>query len=388
MQVHGRGVSCVPDAVERDMMKSAQTAWTFGACFAVSLTGIANGDPVVDGNLDAIYGAPSVLQNTQTNFGDNTDGDIGNANGSELNVGDAMIRDGVLYIMLAGNLEANFNKLDIFIDAREGGQNTLRNDNPDVNYDGLNRMGPDPDDPTSVGLTFEEGFEPDLFVTIGGGLIKGKEGEEYVFYADAAELRSEGGGNGTYLGSGGAGPDGVLEGSNGITIAVDNSNIGGVSWGTGISCGEGVTTGVELGVPLFLFDWDGKHSITSARVCAFVNSADHDYVSNQVLGGIGGGDNFGEPRSINFNTATGNQFFATGGVADPCPEVAGACCTDFTCSVGSEEACLDLGGTYLGDSSTCDDEPCAEECPSDITGDGAVDVTDLLQLIADWNCGL
>ena len=34
-------------------------------------------------------------------------------------MGDAMIRDGVLYIMLAGNLESNFNKIEVFIDARE-----------------------------------------------------------------------------------------------------------------------------------------------------------------------------------------------------------------------------------------------------------------------------
>ena len=171
-------------------------------------------------------------------------------------------------------------------------------------------------------------------------------------------------------------------------IAVDNSNVGGVSWGTGISCGEGVTTGIEVGIPLYLFDWDEPQNVEDATICAFVNSADHDYVSNQVLGGIGGGDNFGEPRALDFNTIDGDQFFVAGGVAEPCPDVSGACCVDFECSITSEEACLDLGGAYLGDSSSCDNGACAEECPSDVTGDGAVDVSDLLQLIADWNCGL
>ena len=370
------------------MLKSSKSIRTLGAILALPCAGIVSGDPVVDGSLDAIYGGPSVVQNTQTNFGDNDDPDIGVANGSELNMGDAMIRDGVLYIMLAGNLESNFNKVEVFIDARDGGQNMLRNDNPDVNYNGLNRMGPNPDDPKGVGLTFDEGFAPDLYVTLGGGLTKTKEGEVYVFYADAAELRTEGGGNGAYLGSGGAGPDAVLEGSNGISIAVNNSNVGGVSWGTGISCGDGVTTGIEIGVPLYLFDWDGPQNVEDAAICAFVNSSNHDYVSNQVLGGIGGGDNFGEPRLVDFNTVDGDQFFVAGGVAEPCPDVVGACCTGTDCSIGTEEDCLDLGGSYLGDSSSCDDEPCAEDCPSDVTGDGAVDVTDLLQLIADWNCGL
>ena len=370
------------------MLKSSKSICTLGAFAILPCVGIATANPIVDGSLDSIYGGPSVLQNTQTNFGDNSDGDIGLANGSELDMGDAMIRDGVLYIMLAGNLESNFNKIEVFIDAREGGQNVLRNDNPDVNFDGLNRMGADPNDPKGSGLTFDDGFAPDLYVTLGGGLTKTKEGEVYVFYADAAELRTEGGGNGAYLGSGGAGPDGMLDGSNGIMIAVDNSNVDGVSWGTGISCGEGVTTGIEIGVPLYLFDWDAPQNVEDAAICAFVNASDHAFVSNQVLGGIGGGDNFGEPRLIDFNTVPGNQFFVAGGVAEPCPDVSGACCTDTDCSVGSEEYCADLGGTYLGDSSTCDDQPCAEDCPSDVTGDGAVDVTDLLQLIADWNCGL
>ena len=54
---------------------------TVGACLAhfvmLPCVGIATANPVVDGSLDSIYGGPSVLQNTQTNFGDNTDGDIG-----------------------------------------------------------------------------------------------------------------------------------------------------------------------------------------------------------------------------------------------------------------------------------------------------------------------
>lgn len=354
-----------------------------------AFTSLSSGGVLVDGSLESIYGGPSAVQDTQTNFGDNSDDDLGTANGSELNVGDAMIRDGVLYIMLAGNLESNFNKLEIFIDARDGGQNMLRNDNADVNYNGLNRMGPDPDDPKGLGLTFDTDFEADFYITLGGGLVKGDTGEEYAFYADAAELWTEGTGAGGYLGSGGAGADGVLVSSSGVQIAVNNSNVEGVSWGTGISCGEGVTTGIEIGVPLYLFNWDASDPvITEAKVCAFVNSGGHDYLSNQLLGGIGGSDNLGEPRAVNLADIDADQFFVSNGVATPCGDVFGACCIDFECSVLSEEACLANGGTYQGDSSSCDDGACAEDCASDITGDGQVDVSDLLQLIADWNCGL
>jgi len=122
------------------MLQISKSTRILGVFVSMSLAGICHGNPVVDGTLDGIYGAPSTVQNTQTNFGDNSLDSIDEANGSELNVGDAMIRDGVLYIMLAGNLESNFNKLEIFVDARLGGQNTLRNDNPDVNFNGLNRI--------------------------------------------------------------------------------------------------------------------------------------------------------------------------------------------------------------------------------------------------------
>ncbi|MCL6476760.1 MAG: PEP-CTERM sorting domain-containing protein, partial [Firmicutes bacterium] len=34
-----------------------------------------------------------------------------------------------------------------------------------------------------------------------------------------------------------------------------------------------------------------------------------DYVSNQVLAGIGGGGNLGEPRLVNFSNIPGDQYF-------------------------------------------------------------------------------
>ena len=64
---------------------------------------------------------------------------------------------------------------------------------------------------------------------------------------------------------------------------------------------SGGTTGIEISIPLVLFNWDGKASnIKSAKVCAFMNNGDHTYVSNQVLGGLEGSPNLGEPREVNF----------------------------------------------------------------------------------------
>ena len=66
-------------------------------------------------------------------------------------------------------------------------------------------------------------------------------------------------------------------------------------------------------------------------------------------------------------------------------------------------SCIDCGGEYLGDGTTCDGEPCAPQCEGDYNGDGETnvsdlltviggwgnpyDVSDLLLVISDWNCG-
>ncbi len=45
------------------------------------------------------------------------------------------------------------------------------------------------------------------------------------------------------------------------------------------------------------------------EVSAFINGAGHDFLSNQVLAGIDGGDNLGEPRLVNFGDIPGDQYF-------------------------------------------------------------------------------
>ncbi|MEJ5253614.1 MAG: hypothetical protein HPY54_07030 [Chthonomonadetes bacterium] len=252
--------------------------------------------PVIDGSLDADYRVLAV-QDTQTGFGDSNLGQVDYANGSELDVAYGVVKDGWLYLLLAGNLESNFNKLEIFFDTRPGGQNRLRGDNPDVDFNGLNRMG---DDGSGNGLTFDPAFEADFWVGVTGG------GAPYRLYANYAELGSPG--VGLYLGNTGAASDGELvDGNNpfGIRVTIDNSNTGGVTGGTGIGNGTGVTTGVELAIPLSAIG-----SPTGPfKVCVFINGLSHDYLSNQVLAGIGGGGNLGEPRLVNFGNIPGEQYF-------------------------------------------------------------------------------
>jgi len=272
---------------------------------AATLSAAVFAQPTIDGTRDALYYGLIVEQNTQTGFGDSNLGQVDYANGSELDAAYsyADMTNQILYLFLAGNLESNFNKLEIFFDTVAGGQNRLRGDNSNVDFGGLNRMG---DDGSGNGLRFDTGFEADYWIGITGG------GNPYALYANWAQLLTLGGGPGYYLGTTGAASNGILSGGfnpHGIRVTINNSNTGGVTAGTGTvppGVGASVTTGVELAIP---FAAIGIMGATVIKVTVFINGAGHDFVSNQVLAGIGGGGNLGEPRNVNFGNIPGDQFF-------------------------------------------------------------------------------
>lgn len=260
---------------------------------------------IVDGQLDGSYGPPIVTQTTQTQFGDSNLGAIDAANGSELDVAHGYVSGGVLYLFLGGNLETNFNKLELFIDGIAGGQNKLRGDNPDVDFNGLNRLG---DDGSGNGLTFDAGFEPDFYITLTNG------GGPTQVFSNFAELLTGGGGSGGYLGQATPGSGTLSGGTNpfGIELTVDNSNTGGVSSGCDASSGAGVSTGIELAIPLAAIG----NPTGCITVSAMINGSGHDFLANQVLGPLPVGTcNLGEPRAVNFETLAGSQYFTV------CPPV-------------------------------------------------------------------
>src|SRR3954466_10097271 len=89
---------------------------------------IARAAVTVNGLLDADYGTPVATQTVNTAFGDNspaTGSTNGNtSNGSELDAVYAVVQAGTgkLNLFFAGNVETNFNHLNIFIDdGRTGG---------------------------------------------------------------------------------------------------------------------------------------------------------------------------------------------------------------------------------------------------------------------------
>jgi hypothetical protein len=331
---------------------------------ALGVASAAQAQITLDGVADKAYGAAIAVLNTQTQFGDSNLGLVDSANGSELDAMYARIENGVLYMVLAGNLESNFNKLEIFVDGVAGGQNQLRGNNPDVDFNGLNRMG---DDPATlkvvVGLTFDAAFSPDLWVSLTCG------GTPFAVYMNQAQLLTKGAGTGGYLGTGGAGATGATTFKSGFGFGIDNSNVAGVPGGTDVDAGSGATvaTGVEIRIPLSAIP---GYTSGDIKVMAFINGGGHDYSSNQYLPGLGGGPNLAEPRLINLEIIPGEQFAtisAGGGGGGNCP-------SDFDAdgSVGAADLATLLnawGSSAAG---------------QDLDGDGSVGAPDLAALLNAW----
>ncbi len=197
---------------------------------------IADGAITLNGQRDTVYGSvdPTINAGTweqtqlYTNFGNSDLGEVGNANGSEIN-NISLARDSqYLYVFIGGNLRTDFSKLSLFFDTIDAqGQNTLRNNNPGVDFNGLNRMGgPATEGP---GLTWDPAFAPDFWMSI--------TGNGTALFVNYAELTTAGGGFGTYIGSGGYGvTGGTLNFSGGapagplqeLRATIDNSNTLGI----------------------------------------------------------------------------------------------------------------------------------------------------------------
>jgi len=261
------------------------------------ITQLAGAQVVVDGLVDPGYGAPKSVQQNATGFGDNNDPSPLTANGSEIDAAYGTVSNGRLYVMLSGNLETNFNKLEVFIaSGAPGGQNTLGT--LPNNQGGFNNM---------AGLTFDTGFNAThwISVTTGGGPTQ--------VFVDSANLTT---GAANFAGQTVPGV-GLLTGGNGgptIEATTNNSNITGVTAATAPNDAAAVLTGVEVSIALADIGYTGGNILVSA----FVNGANHDYASNQWagslpagtgnLGGNGSGLFTGNLAGINLNNFAGNQY--------------------------------------------------------------------------------
>lgn len=261
--------------------------------------------PVVNGTLAGDgYGSAAAVQAVETGFGDNM---------SELDAAYCTLTGTRLYLLLTGNLEANFNKLEIYIDSRAGGENVLS---------GL--PGNDGTGFKTPGFTFDAGFAADYHVIVRNGFSPGARFDLDFAALGTPNFSSYGD---VFAGSlTGSGLTGLGLNTQPIEVAFDNGNLAGVAGGTGpanANDAAGVQTGIELSFALADLGYTGGE----IKICAFINGSGHDYASNQFLGALAppqgnlGGDGTGVYNGtigqLNLNNFAGEQYFRCAGLPVP-----------------------------------------------------------------------
>jgi hypothetical protein len=102
----------------------------------------------------------------------------------------------------------------------------------------------------------------------------------------------------------------------GVGVAFDRTNTGGVLGGTNAAnqvAAAAVTTGIELAIPLSAL---GNPNQSEILVSAMINGSNHDYLSNQFLGGLTPPQgNLGGDGAGGFNGTVGQLDLANGAYA-------------------------------------------------------------------------
>lgn len=197
----------------------------------IDVSSIPNAAIVVDGTADAGYGAAIFTQMNYTGFGDSQDGTEIGGGGSEIDQVFVAQDASNYYFMIAGNLEANGNGLDLHIDTdgtaggaaamgTGSGSGAFIIDNPGVTFDS--------------GANSADTFRPDYVVSIDsfdddadGNTPNVPRAWYGVYSGDNAQVDLLGNLAGYGAANGGAltgGDPGVPS----VSLAVDNSNIAGV----------------------------------------------------------------------------------------------------------------------------------------------------------------
>jgi hypothetical protein len=350
------------------------TSFTTLACVLAPVSG----QQAIDGLADESYGPPLAIQDTRTGFGNSDLGFQDFCNGSELDQAFGMIMDGNLYLHFAGNLENNFNHLEVFIDSIPGeGQNSILNNNPDTDFGALGNMGnygAKGDKDYAQGLTFDSDFAADFWLDAACG------NDPFELYVNYSVLET-GGNPDSNTGFGGPGFSGeagavsiIIDEKTGLDIraAIDNSNIDGVLACEELDClngdGSNVLSGFEVKIPLEVLGYSEGDSL---KVVAFINNSDHFFVSNQVLPGIGGLTNLEYSRAVDFSQIDGQQYFEVMGGTGP-----DSCQGDF--NTDGEVDGADFGGMLAAWG------PCSAPCVYDLSEDGLVSGADVGLLLSLW----
>lgn len=236
------------------------------------------------------YGAPVSVQTIETGFGDNL---------SEWNAAYCAVIGNRLHLLFTGNVEGNFNKLEIFIDSEDGGSNVFPA-NP--GNDGAGVM---------AGMTFDAAFTPEYHLIA----RRGFDGATSKFDLDIAELgttdfdsyfsifgNAQEGSGVTGTGTVNASP---------IEVGYDNSNTAGIGGTAGNAADQDAAKAVKTGLELSIDLADIGSPSGPFKVMLLQNNDNHDFLSNQTLGGLPvGTGNLGSPAAnVDFSSIAGDQFF-------------------------------------------------------------------------------
>ena len=263
----------------------------------------------LDGSIAGDGYSLVATQTVDTGFGDNF---------SELDAAWGQVQGGVLYVTLTGNLEGNFNKLNIFIDSVAGGENVIT-----LPFgSGGNNPGNDNWANKYAGFTFDAGFAADYMLINRRG-----NGNTYDFDFNSVGNPGLVEASGNIFGGSMSGVNPSV-GASALGVAFDNSNVAGIGGGTGAAnaaAAQAVMTGLELAIPLSAIGNPGPGACI--KISAMVNGSNHDFLSNQFLGGLpagqgnlggdGAGGFNGTVGMINLNNYAGNQHFEVCIVPEP-----------------------------------------------------------------------
>lgn len=408
--------------------------WSLGILLTILFSGNALLAQTVNGTLvgdESFYGNALSIQNTDTQFGDAFLGDPQFGDGSEIDQVFGTVANGRLHVLVTGNLESNFNKLEVFIDSGAGGVNSIDGANLPTTVDGFccTQSGVNLPDPTQGalqrmdGLTFDAGFDADHYLTFTHGNESTPDAGSFwamsTHYADltqgtAGAVAATGVQLTPYGMEPGLAQGEILDQTNnawlspddtgvtplphefveavsifdpnnvnnhrdmtntiGLEMALDNSNIFGVFSGTGATAGDpqNVVTGLEFSIPLSSIG----NPTGDIHVTTFINGDGHNYASNQFggegilgpnLGGDGTGGFTGDMAGVNLENIAGAQFVTISNMST-------------------------LNGDFNGDG----DYDCADidalvmEIAAgtggtmfDLTGDGVIDLADLTAWLAE-----
>jgi hypothetical protein len=308
-----------------------------------------------------------------------------------------------LWVLVTGNMEVNRNRLHLFFDVQDGGQNELRADNIDISFNGLNAM---------AGLTFDEGFGADYWLNFNTNIDP-----NLVNFTDSAVLRTNGPlldtfsgltlDYGAFFGGSISERDGTatdprvktmdfsgdrVDIQDGFTpslftnyaprlttmdpnnpvagllqVFLDNSNVAGVTDSDASGAGA-VTTGLEISIDLDELGWDGTSDI---RMSGYISNADFNFISNQVIGGLPDGSaNLEAVDAVDFSMIDGDQFvnLSAGGVV---------CQADFNGD----------GNINILDVVAFINNWNVQGPGSDFNNDGNINILDVVGFINTWNLG-